>query len=365
MKPEADYLLASLRQGATSNRPSVDWEALLLLAESHGVLPLFQRSRTEQLPAAFSNRFREQCARSLSLAHELEELLEQCEKHKIEVMPLKGPVLAELLYGDVWARPSDDLDLLVRPEEFSRARALLEELGFTPVGEVDEYHLGFERNGIFIELHFAIASPSALHFDLAGAWDHSRTVRFRGHSIRFFSPVDLILYLSLHALKHCFAKLIWVLDVVHGLEALSESEASSLLSQASTQQLKNLLLTSCEIARRSFEITLPADVDEAIQSQPELAANAAILADGILATIADPTTSVQDAGYYAQLADNCGHRWRQRLRFFKPTQQDYQWATRHRLHPKCMPLLRPFRILYKYGPSPVLRTLFPPSFDKR
>jgi hypothetical protein len=365
MKREADYLLASLRQGGTPVPSSVDWEALLLLAETHGVLPLFYRSQAGQLPAAFVNHFRDQCALSLSLASELEGLLEQFEKDKIEVMPLKGPVLAELLYGHGWARPSDDLDLLVHLEEFPRAKASLEELGFAPIGEADEYHLAFERNGIFVELHFGIASPSALLFDLAGAWARSRTVEFRGHRIRFFSPVDLILYLSLHALKHRFAKLIWVLDVVHGLEALSESEASSLLGQASAHQLKNLLLTSCEIARRSFDVILPDGVDRAIQAQPELAANAAVLADGVLATIADPTTSVHDASYYLQLADNSGDRWRQRMRFFRPTQQDYQWAARYRLHPKCTPVLRPFRLLCKYGPSPVFRTLFPRSIDKR
>jgi hypothetical protein len=361
MKLEADFLLASLRQRGVPVPPALDWNALLLLAESHGVLPLLQVSQPGQLPATFADRVRDRCAYSLSLSCELEDLLEQFEKYKIEVMPLKGPVLAELLYGNVWARPSDDLDLLVRPEEFAQAEALLLALGFAPTGEADTYHRDFEREGIFVELHFGIASPSALGFDLPGAWARSRSVQFRGAPVRFFAPIDLILYLSLHGLKHRFAKLIWVLDVVHALEALNESEASSLLAQASAHQLRNLLLTSCEIARRSFSVKLPLDVDLALQSQPDLSANAAVMADAVLATIADPTTSVYDASYYLQLADSRGHRWRQRFRFFLPTKQDYQWAARHHLHPKCAPLLRPFRLLCKYGPAPVLRTLFPRS----
>jgi hypothetical protein len=361
MKLEADFLLASLRQRGVSAPPALDWDALLLLAESHGVLPLLQVSQQAQLPVTFGTRVRERCALSLSLTRELEDLLEQFEKHKIEVMPLKGPVLAELLYGNVWARPSDDLDLLVRPEEFARAEALLLALGFAPTGEADTYHRDFERNGIFVELHFGIASPSALGFDLPGAWARSRSVQFRGAPVCFFAPIDLILYLSLHGLKHRFAKLIWVLDVVHALEALNESEASSLLAQASAYQLKNLLLTSCEIARRSFSVKLPEGIDLALQSQPDLAAKAAAMADAILASIADPTTSVYDASYYLQLADNPGHRWRQRFRFLLPTKQDYQWAARHHLHRRCALLLRPFRLLIKYGPAPVLRTLFPRS----
>ncbi len=361
MKQEAEFLLASLGQGGVSAPAGLDWDALLLLAESHGVLPLLQASRPSQLPVSFVNRVRDRCALSLSLTRELEGLLEQFERHKIDVMPLKGPVLAELLYGNIWSRPSDDLDLLVYPEEFARAEALLLALGFAPIGAADEYHRDFERDGVFVELHFAIAAPSALGFDLRGAWARSRTIQFRGTPVYFFAPIDLILYLSLHGLKHRFAKLIWVLDLVHALKALNESEAASLLNQASARQLKNLLLTSCEIARRSFGVKLPDGVELALRSQPELAAKAAAIADGILATVADPTTSVYDASHYLELADNPGHRWRQRFRFFLPTRQDYQWAARHHLHPKCAPLLRPFRLLCKYGPVPVLRTLFPRS----
>jgi hypothetical protein len=90
-----------------------------------------------------------------------------------------------------------------------------------------------------------------------------------------------------------------------------------------------------------------------------LAEHAATITDGILATAANPRTSVHDASYYLQLADNPGHRWRQRLQFFLPTQQDYQWAARYHIHHKCAAVLRPFRLLFKYGPVPALRTLFP------
>jgi hypothetical protein len=361
MKQEADFLLASLRQEGVPTPPALDWDALLLLAESHGVLPLFQVAQPGQLPAKFVSHAREQCAFSLSLSRELKGLLEQFRQHNVAVIPLKGPALAELLYGNVWARPSDDLDLLVRQEEFARAEALLIALGFAPSGEADEYHRGFERDGILVELHFRIAAPSALGFDLSGAWARSQTMQFRGAPVCHFAPVDLLLYLSLHGLKHRFAKLIWVLDVVHALDALNDSERSSLIGQASTHRLKNLLLTSCDIAQRIFDIELPAAVGDAIQTRPDLAAKADAMAKAVLATIADPTTSVYDARYYLQLADDPGQRWRQRLRFFLPTQQDHQWVARHHLHPKCAALLRPFRLLCKYGPAPLLRTLFPGS----
>ncbi len=359
MTPEAAFLLTSLRQSPVPAPAPLNWEILLMLAETHGVLPLFYRAHAGRLPGNFVPRFRSQWALSLFLTHELDELLGEFRKHRIEVLPLKGPVMAKLLYGDVSLRPCDDLDLLVRPEEFLRAEALLQQLGFTPIGEADDYHRDFGRNGTFVELHFGIASPSALRFDLAGAWKRARMVEFSGYTVPFFSPADLLLYLSLHGLKHRFARLMWVLDVVRVLETLSEPDAAGLLHYASALQLKNLLLTSCEIARSSFDVKLPSDIAAEIQARPGLAEHAAAIACGILATAADPTTSVHDASYYLRLADNPSHRWHQRLQFFLPTQQDFQCAARYHIHPKCAAVLRPFRLLFKYGPVPALRTLFP------
>lgn len=362
LTPEAACLLATLRQSdLASPNPSLeppDWNQLLALAKSHGVLPLFYKRFPGQLPPLYAKHYRESWANSHSLSREFEAILGLFARGGVEILPLKGPVLAQLLYGDVALRPSDDLDLLVRPEDFPRAEALLIEAGFEPTGFADDYHRDFHRNGVFVELHFGIASPSAPQFDLSGAWKRARSVDFRGHSVRFFSPVDLVLYLALHGLKHRFARLIWVVDVAYAVRALDRSEASRLLEQASARQLRNILLTSCEIARLTFSIELPPAIAQALRSQPEIAARSAAIADAILESIGDPTTSVDSAVYYLQLADNRGRRWKQRLQFFIPTHQDYEWLAQHRIHRRCAPLVRPFRLLAKYGPAPAFRTLF-------
>lgn len=364
MTPEAKFLLSSLQLGATSASTGLNWDLLLELAESHGVLALFYKAHDGQLPDNFVGHFRERWALSLFLARELEGLLREFAARGIEVLPLKGPVLAELLYGQVTLRPSDDLDILVREEDFAQAELLLLELGFEPLGPADDYHRDFVRNGTYVELHFGIGSPSAPNFDLPGAWARARRLEFRGCAIRFLSPVDLILYLSLHGLKHRFARLIWVLDISRALEALDPSDTVALLEEAGTQRLRNVFLLSWEITRRSFGTRLPPNVEATVRARPELVRRAGTWADRILAAAGDPTTAVHDVSSYLQLADNPGHRWKYRLQFFAPTQQDYQWAARHHLHPRCVPLLRPLRLLMKYGPAPALRTLFPGSTDR-
>jgi Uncharacterised nucleotidyltransferase len=363
MTEEASFLLAWLQRDRPPAPASLDWDALFLLAESHGVLPLFYRRVTTppqslQLPANFVSCFREQWARSIVLAREMRELLGHFANHQIEALPLKGPVLAELLYGHASMRSFDDLDLLVRPKDFPRAESLLLELGFTHFGEENDYHRDYGRNGTFVELHFAVAPPSALSFNLAAAWQRARTAEFQRQPVRVFSPIDRILYLSLHGVKHRFARLVWVLDLAYALDDLSESDATALLDEATAQRLRKLLLTSCEIARRLFHVRLPANIALALQEHSALVRHADAMADDILSGTADPTTSARDASRYLHLADNAGLRWGQRLQFFAPTVQDYQWTARYGVPPSCAVLVRPFRLLCKYGPAPALRTLF-------
>jgi Uncharacterised nucleotidyltransferase len=58
------------------------------------------------------------------------EVLHQLEGAGIRALPLKGSVLARQLYGDVAARSSIDVDVLVAPDDLSKAVAAVVELGW-------------------------------------------------------------------------------------------------------------------------------------------------------------------------------------------------------------------------------------------
>ena len=50
----------------------------------------------------------------------------------LEVLPYKGPSLAETLYGNVALRQFSDLDLLIRRHDVLKVKAALAELGYEP-----------------------------------------------------------------------------------------------------------------------------------------------------------------------------------------------------------------------------------------
>jgi hypothetical protein len=359
MTSESGFLLATLRRQGTPAPPSINWQVLLDLAESHGVLPLFCRDFADELPETFVSRSRTQWALSALLATELEGLLKQFCLHGIEVLSLKGPVMAEALYGRMGLRPSDDLDLLVQPQDFARAQALVTDLGFNPVQEMDDYHQPFVRGDTFVELHYAVAPRSSPAMDLEAAWRRAQVMQFRGERSRLFARPDLLIYLTIHGIKHGFARLIWVLDAVHALADLDDGDLAQALHMAHAIGMEGALLTTCELARLGFNLTLPAPAAAAIARKPVIATQAEAMWERILAGPAEPHTSHQGAGVFVQLEPDARSRWTQRLRLLLPTAQDHLWAENHNIDPRWMLFLRPFRLLSKHGPATVWRTLFP------
>ena len=126
---EADCLLATIRHTNAATSPSLDWNALLELAESHGLFMLFCRDFQGELPPDFISRQRTQWTTSALMAAELGRLLQEFSLRGIEVLPLKGPLLASLLYGSPSLRICDDLDLLVQGEDLPRGEVSFDRFG--------------------------------------------------------------------------------------------------------------------------------------------------------------------------------------------------------------------------------------------
>jgi len=356
---DAALLLACLRGLPITVPRDADWEGLLGLASTHGVLPLVHQSLLAQgieEPDFFAAAVQESVDAAETFAAELESLLEQFAGQKIDLFPLKGPVLAETLYGSVTLRSCSDLDLLVRPEDFQRAELLLFQIGFT-AQPVDDYHRRFIRDGISVELHYGIAPLRYFPFDLAGIWARARRGEFRGHPIFIMSAGDLVLFLCLHGMKHGFSRLIWILDVARALARVPDVGYKELAFRARQQGVEPWLLIGCEMVREVFPQQLPREMDALIAQSPQTAARARGAAAQLFA---DPVNDYTIRSLYLQTERSARWRWRRRFGYFAPTGKDHAWAERHRIYRGIVPVLRPFRLWQKYGPSRVWRTLFPP-----
>lgn len=147
--PEHQVLLRSMGQetgpGAASALQALlaqvtDWNTLLKFALSQGVFPSFYRRLAEVCPEAvppevlgeMQRLYRVNARRNLRLTGELLKLLAFLESHGIPALPFKGPVLAQMAYGDVALRWFGDLDILVRREDVLGVKDLLAGAGYRP-----------------------------------------------------------------------------------------------------------------------------------------------------------------------------------------------------------------------------------------
>jgi len=360
---EAALLLTCLR-GLPYRVPlDTDWQALLGLAVAHGVLLIVHNSFLQngiETPGFFAATVGGHRSRAEKYAEELAGLLRRFAERNIDVLPLKGPALAEVLYGDAALRSCDDLDLLVRHEDFSKAEKLLFDAGFSARPEPDDYHRKFVRDEVMVELHFRIASPRSFPFDLAGAWSRARRRKFRYAPMLAFSDEDLVLFLCLHGLKHGFSRLIWIMDVARAVAKLPRGGFEALERNARRQNLEQPLLIACETAREALPELLPSEIEALVAGSPQAAAKARDALERLFAERAGSNNDPEIWGFYLQNETGARQRWRRRLTFLIPTIEDYSWAERHRIHRSIAPMLRPFRLLRKYGPLRVWRILFPP-----
>ncbi len=361
---EAELLLHCLRGSLLSPPPDTNWPALLTLAENHSVLPFIHRALAAngaQMPDSFLSAVRDCIASTEMLALELERLLDGFAQHGIEVVPLKGPVLAEALYGDVTMRSCVDLDLLVRVDDFSQAEKLLIRAGWVASSPADDYQRKFVRNGVLVELHFGIASPRVFPFDLDGMWRRVESGTFRGHPLKAMSETDRALYLLLHGLKHGYGKLIWVLDAARALAAMKECSPREFLERARSQGLEQMVYIGCAMVQEVFPDHISEQLSAALAESPETMRLARLRVEKLLAGEAGSGRGPEMWEFYLQTETETGKRWRRRLTFFIPSVEDYRWTARHGVPRRLALLVRPFRVLAKHGFRRAWRTVFPPS----
>ncbi len=151
---------------------------------------------------------------------ELREGLARLDAAGVPFILLKGSGLRAERPG-LAGRFQCDVDILLRREDLGRAEEILAGLGFA----VDEsyldragmlrehFHLGYQRHGATVELHWDIDVESPAGFT-ERLWERSRRVDLDGGSFRVLAPEHQLLVACLHLSRHAFCGgLRWLADL--------------------------------------------------------------------------------------------------------------------------------------------------------
>src|SRR5271154_3921469 len=120
-------------------RGPVEWKSLFELADQHGTQPLLYAALSDiadEVPPEPMHSLQQSCqsntVKALLVSRELIRIVERLTELGIDVMPYKGPALAEVVYADIALRKSGDIDLLIRPPDVTRVRDAVGQLGYRP-----------------------------------------------------------------------------------------------------------------------------------------------------------------------------------------------------------------------------------------
>jgi hypothetical protein len=206
---------------------------------------------------------------SLSLERKLVTLAEVLESARIDVVVLKGPVLAHTLYPDPSWRPFGDLDLLVRTRDWDRTTALLGTLGMRR--RLPEPRPGFDkrfgkaaafidRDGAEVDLHRTLTpGPFGLWIDTDELVDRAVSFEIGGRRLRRLDDTAVLLHASMHASLGWRPPLLWTLRDVAESARSGRVDWRDLGALAARWRVSAVLAHAFRATRSTLGAKLPAE----------------------------------------------------------------------------------------------------------
>lgn len=287
-------------------RQQTDWDYLFTLAYAHGLLPLLHKHlathASDIVPGHFLSRLkRESVANSQNVLHLVGKQLAVYKLFKESEIPValfKGPLLAEMAYGEISLRQAGDIDVLISRAHFAQARALLESLGYemSPTltsAQLDSHlsnhcEIQFMRDQWFtvVDLHWELA-PRSFVFGVKAEEVLSRlqTVSLAGVAVETFGAEDLVLYQAMHGAKHLWRRLEWISSLVESLRAMPAINWDAIVQRAAKARATRMLALGLRLVEKFSDVQVPAHVLAAIDPDGRMQRMASIIREEIFTTL--------------------------------------------------------------------------------
>jgi hypothetical protein len=300
----------------------LDWVELTRMARFHGVtgllhnaiagLPEYLISQEERSPLVDDHRV--QARANLGMVAHLGRILDVFSSQGLQVIPLRGPVLATRAYGNVSLRTLGDLDLLVREEDLDGARGALEHAGFTPAPSYESLSPDFYRRWgnayrYFtpdfrdLGLHWRLSDPYwRMELQEARIWEQTVVKDWMGRPLLGFSAEDQLLNLCVQGAQHAWDRLILVSDLAETLRS-EDVDWVTLLARAESIGAGRMVFVGLNLARTLLDAPVPLEVRAAIRADPAVRRLAGHSRRVLMGQAVGP---LAEYGYHIQSRDTVG-----------------------------------------------------------
>jgi hypothetical protein len=286
-----------------------EWESVVVTAIALGLAPLLHKSleQTDLTPppmalAKLAITRQAHAKRNEAIAQQLAEVLAACAAARVDVLVLKGALLASTVYDEAALRPMNDIDLLFHPQDLAKVASVLESLGYAgkhkaaAQGPGVTKHLStYRRTGYegatpnpylsaagdrMIEPHRSLEeSWFGLKIDITpGVWERAVPITLHGRPAYRLSTNDLVLHLAVHAAFHVImgtAVFLQLYDIGRVLTTWpAEIDWPRLLTLAGQAKAQPFLYAGLFWAGRLYKIPVPQAPLVALENgcPPQLAA---------------------------------------------------------------------------------------------
>lgn len=280
------------RDGAIADtaRAVTDWPRALRLLRRHRIEALAYAALTAtaadvppEVVATLRGRAQDIARDNLAAAAEGGRLQTLLDGAGIRSLHLKGMALAQLAYDSLALKFSQDIDLLVRPQDAAAAIRALESDGYRlvqPTPPLDARQLGLvlrygrevalrrAGGGRQVELRWqAVRSPSLLRG--VDAQSAVQDVYVSGAAqLRTLNDDDLFAYLCVHGAGHGWSRLQWLADLNAWLARQDEASLRRCYRHAEAIGAGICAAMAVLLCRRVFDRTMPADIARAAEANP-------------------------------------------------------------------------------------------------
>jgi hypothetical protein len=264
----------------------IGWSRFLQQAKANGVVPLVTRNLQQlgfpgvptQVRAELETSYRRNAIRNALMRDELIRVLKALAQARVRAVPLKGLALAESLYGEISLRTCSDLDVLVPRGAVGQVFEVLRAAGYDQADRCrvepsdveflvrSSMEYGFvPRSPAFralLELHWDIAwrwrGDTAMVDDL---WAEARPQVFWDVEACALSPEWELLYLAVHAARHRWQGLKWLVDI-HEVCTRAKFDWDTVTDKADRFGLDRALAFSLSACQALFGTPLPPSYSE-------------------------------------------------------------------------------------------------------
>jgi hypothetical protein len=351
-RPEHDLLLCIARRDTNPDQlrslasRELDWDYVITVAYAHGLLPLLQKhlSNTDLVPAHILSLLkRESLANSQNVLHLVGKQLEiykLFKAHRLRVALFKGPLLAQMAYGEMSLRQAGDIDLLISRRDFTQARLLLESLGYemtprlTPTQLAshlnDHCEIQFMRDEwlTVVDLHWDLA-PRSFVFGLKADEVMARlqSLSLAGTTVETFDAEDLLLYQAMHGAKHLWRRLEWISCLAESLRATTTIDWNTLVNRAAKAHATRILALGLRLVEELSDVAVPANVPASVDPDKAMKRMATQIRAQLFTTFG-PADSTETNLYNLRIMDRKRDVLLSALRsIFVPTLPDWQSVT--------------------------------------